>query len=237
MLIIVDKRLPGEAKQALLKYGELIEFASPGITYKAISGHPDIFFCQAPSGLVVAPNTPVKYLSFLAEKNVIFTAGNLPVGNSYPETAHYNALATRKYLIHNPAITDQVVKDLATPRSPLSSRLSPLSLNQGYTRCNLINLNEDRFITSDKGIEKALLTHGLDVQYVSPAGILLPGFDHGFFGGCCGVLGDKLFVTGKLESFPEGDIVQKVAIDSGFEVVELYDGPLFDAGGICFIPI
>jgi hypothetical protein len=39
--------------------------------------------------------------------------------------------------------------------------LTPIHVNQGYTRCNLLALNENLFITSDKGICNSLLDHGL----------------------------------------------------------------------------
>ena len=236
MLIIIDKRLPIKVRQFLAKYGELIEFATSGITYEAISGHPDIFFCQTTAGLIVAPNTPGKYLSKLIAKKIPFTFGRLPVGNSYPESARYNAVVTDKYLIHNQAITDPSISALTTASDNLTFTLSALTLNQGYTRCNLIALGESNFITSDKGIEKALQAKCLEVQFVSPVGILLPGYENGFFGGCCGIWDDKLFITGNLDHYSEGERVREIAAGSGMEIIELYDGPLFDGGGIFFIP-
>ena len=244
MLIIIDKRIPEEAKQTLAGYGELLEFATHGITYDAISGHPDIFFCQTPGGLIVAPNAPAEFLLQLESRYIPYTPGEKPVGSKYPETARYNAVVTDKYLIHNTSVTDPSIINatltfIPPPSSllpsPYSVLLTPYSIRQAYTRCNLIALNDGCFITSDRGIEKALKAHHLDVLYVSPAGIVLPGFPNGFFGGCCGVWDDKLFITGSLRFFPEGENVRQFANDSGLEVIELYNGPLFDGGGILFI--
>ena len=70
---------------------------------------------------------------------------------------------------------------------------------------------------------------------ISPHGILLEGFPHGFFGGCCGIWKDKVFINGSLDHFPEGEKVRQYLKDLGYEVVELYDGPLTDAGSILFV--
>jgi hypothetical protein len=108
-----------------------------------------------------------------------------------------------------------------------------IHVKQGYTRCNLIPLGNNRFITSDKGIEKTLLQYGLEVLYVDPDGILLPGFNHGFIGGTCGVWQNKLFFIGSLKYFPEGQKIKDFV--TGMEIIELYDGSLFDGGSILFI--
>ncbi|HNX44250.1 MAG TPA: hypothetical protein PLJ84_10805 [Bacteroidales bacterium] len=229
MLIIADKRIPGQAKQKLSAFGELMEFSTSGITYDAISGHPDIFFCQTPHGLVAAPNTPAGFLRQLDTKNISYTTGEQPVGNRYPGTAHYNAVVTEKFLIHNASVTDGKLRKLL-----LTFDILPLTFKQAYTRCNLIPLSEQHFITSDRGIEKVLRNHNLEALYVSPKGIILPGFPNGFFGGCCGVWQDKLFVTGSLNRYAEGEKVRQFTLQAGLQVVELYNGPLFDGGGIFF---
>jgi len=244
MLIIIDKRIPEEAKQTLASYGELLEFATRGITYNAISGHPDIFFCQTPRGLIVAPNTPAEFLRQLKFRNIPYTPGEKPVGSKYPGTARYNAVVTDNYLIHNTSVTDPSILNSTLTfipshsflrPSPYSILRSPYSIRQAYTRCNLIALGDDHFITSDRGIEKALISNNLEVLYVSPRDIILPGFPNGFFGGCCGVWEDRLFITGSLNYYSEGEKVRQFSRRAGFRVIELYDGSLLDGGGILFI--
>ncbi len=244
MLIIIDKRIPEEAKQTLAGYGELLEFATHGITYDAISGHPDIFFCQTPGGLIVAPNTPAEFLLQLKFRNIPYTPGEKPVGSKYPGTARYNAVVTDNYLIHNTSVTDPSILNSTLTfipshsflrPSPYSILRSPYSIRQAYTRCNLIALGDDHFITSDRGIEKALISNNLEVLYVSPRDIILPGFPNGFFGGCCGVWEDRLFITGSLNYYSEGEKVRQFSRRAGFRVIELYDGSLLDGGGILFI--
>jgi len=228
MLIIVDKKIAEEAKRRLSKIGNLLELETSGITYPAISGHPDIFFTQIGKKLIVAPNLPEKYFSILQEKKTDLLIGENHVGKVYPKTASYNAVVTNSYLFHNLKITETSILHHA-------KQLKFIQVNQGYTRCNLVFLDENTAITSDKGIAKNVAHHGLKGLYVDPKGIRLPGFDHGFFGGCCGILGNKLFLLGSLKKHTEGEKVKAFVETLDWEIVELSDQELFDGGGIFFI--
>lgn len=70
-------------------------------------------------------------------------------------------------------------------------------------------------------------------MYVNPEGIQLPGFDHGFVGGAAGIYKDQVFFIGNLDYFSEGEKFRHFL--SGYEIIELYDGPLFDGGSILFL--
>lgn len=228
MLIIVDKKIPEKAKINLRKYGNLLELETDGLTYPAISGHPDVFFNQIDEQLVVAPNLPSKYYEILNENKITYQIGESPVGASYPETAKYNAVVSSKYLVHNSKITDPIIQKLCEDKIRLG-------VNQGYTRCNLIFVDKNHTITSDIGIAKTLHKNNVETLFVSPRGIDLPGFKNGFFGGCCGVYQNKLFVLGKLTKYPEGEKVREFVGKLNFQIIELCDTVLFDGGGVLFI--
>ncbi len=229
MLIVLDHKMPPEAKHKLREYGELLELQTSGITYEAISGHPDVFFHQMEEHLVLAPNLPEKYKAALRERNIPFTEGEQDVGEKYPASSAYNAVSIGKLLIHNFRNTDSMITRLADDADLIH-------VDQGYTRCNLLALDEQHFITSDEKIARVLKRFEKDCLYVPPQDILLPGFKHGFFGGCCGLWEDKLFLTGSLREYPEGDKLTAYLEDQGVEILELYPGPLFDVGSILFIP-
>lgn len=239
MLIITDRRIPDPAKLSLAKYGEVIEFHSEGITYDAISGHPDIFFCQSPAGLVVAPNTPPHFIGLLTRYNLDFTFGSSYVGASYPGSARYNALITENYLFHHLSTTDPEILALFSQSSPTSNAAEnekiKINLNQGYTNCNLQHLGNKAFLTTDRGIWNKLTSIPLKTTLVSPSGIILPGMKYGFIGGCCGLVDQTLFILGKLQYHQDGELIRLAAEEQGLTITELYNGPLFDGGGILFI--
>ena len=220
--------MPDEAKEALCAFGELIELKTHGITYEAISGHPDIFFFSCSSALIAAPNLPKEYFRILEEKSAVCVKGNSPVGMKYPETARYNAAQSGSFLIHRTDITDSQVLFHTKEKETIH-------VAQGYCRCSLLPLKEDGFITSDEGIYKALKARGLNVLYVLPDEIILPGLSHGFFGGACGSWNDKVFLAGSLKYHSQGGEIKNFLQAMDYEIVELYDGPLFDSGSIIFL--
>ena len=228
MLIIVDKKIPREAKEKLSAAGNILELETEGIVYPAISGHPDIFFCKTPQVLVISPSLPDKYLHKIQEQKLQFILGNQASSIQHPESARYNAAINDRYLVHRLEYTDPVILQNCHP-------LKKIPVKQAYTRCNLLLLRDDHYITSDRGIHKNLQRSGLEGIFVSPEGILLPGFPNGFIGGAMGLLNDTIFIIGSLAYFPEGGAVRKFLEDLQYKIVELYDGPFFDGGGILFL--
>jgi hypothetical protein len=226
-MVIIDKKTPPAAKEKLAVFGGLIELATSGITYPAISGHPDIFFCQTPSGLIVAPNLPDEYFSLLDQHKIKYQKGKTIVGKAYPQSSPYNAVVTQKHLIHNLKFTDPLLLKAC-------EGLTPSHVNQGYTRCNLLALNENLSITSDKGICNSLSDHGLICHIFPPDEIKLEGFTNGFLGGACGIWDLKLFICGSLRHYSRGHDFRKIVESEGYEIIELVDEPLMDVGSILF---
>lgn len=228
MQIIIDRKMPEQAKETLASFGEIIDLATSGITYEAISGHPDIFFFMSSSLLIASPNLPAEYFRTLDEKKVRYIKGDSPVGVKYPETARYNASGSQSYLIHRLDITEKRILDY-------SGEKQTIHVNQGYCRCSLLPLKTDSFITSDVGIYKKLKETGLEVLHVSSESVVLPGLKHGFIGGACGVMDNTVFLCGSLSYHPQGGEIRSFLNKNGYKILELYDGPLFDAGSILFL--
>jgi Family of unknown function (DUF6873) len=228
MLIIADKRIPKEAKQELSKYAKLVEMHSTGIVEESVSGHTDIFITEIDNRLLLAPQTPLHIINALKEEDIDFEYGKSLLSNTYPKIAAYNTVITDKYLIHKLSITDEAIIDRCEDKTHIN-------VSQGFTRCSLIALPNNLFITSDKGIEKALLEKKLEVLYLNPTDILLPGQKHGFIGGCAGVYNNTLFLLGSLKYYAEGDIFLAFLQRHNISYIELYDGKLFDGGSIFFV--
>lgn len=226
-LIITDKKLPLPAKNTLKTFGELVLLQTDNLVYKSISGHPDIFMCQGAEGLVVAPGLPTELHAILAETGIRLITGHSNPGKAYPESAGYNAVVTDECIIHNLKITDPAIVEAFPNRKHLH-------VNQGYTRCNLLALDNHHFITSDRGIEKVLTLEKKSVLYVDPVPVRLRGQKHGFFPGCCGIAGDEVLIAGGLSYHPDGDEITTFIHEAGFAFRELYNGSLTDVGGIFY---
>jgi len=242
MLIIIDKKIPAQAKDSLSAYGHILELETGGIVYPAISGHPDIFFCKTPEMLIVHPGLPEFYFQQLKEHGVQYITGNPdssiehrvssiehPASSiQHPASIHYNTAVNDRYLVHRLEYTDPVILQHC-------HTLKKIPVKQGYTRCNLLLMNDDHYLTSDAGIHKNLTRSGLEGVFVSPEGILLPGFPNGFIGGAMGLLNETIFIIGSLDHYSEGVVVRNYLEDLNYRMIELYDGPLFDGGGILFL--
>jgi len=228
MLIIADNRIPLQAKENLLKHGEVVWLETSNITEESVSGHPDIFFCRSNKNLIVAPNLPEAYKKILTKNEIRFVEGSRIVSTGYPAAAVYNAVITDKHLIHKTDITDKIILNDCED-------LQQIHVMQGFTRCSLLSLKDGHFITSDTGISKSLVAKGLKGLLVSPDDIILPGHSHGFFGGVCGVIDDKIFMIGNLVFYSDAEKVKTFVSMLGYKVIELYDGPLFDGGSILFL--
>ena len=244
--IIADGRMPEEAKKNLKKLGDVLFLNPTEITYKSISAHPDIFFFQTEDGLIYAPNAPKRIVKELKKRKIKLTEGKKEVGKKYPETIPYNAVGIGDTLIHNLKHTDPTI---------LSLYENHIHVNQGYTRCNLVALNENVFITSmedykttrlqDYKLEDAETQRRKDAEfkvqsskfkvlYIDPRQIKLEGHDHGFFPGCCGVWKNNLIVCGSTKYLKEKAELDKFLEDNGFNLIELYDGELVDVGSVFF---
>jgi hypothetical protein len=226
--IIADKRMPAIAANKLSVFGEVLFLETRGITYDAISGHPDIFITQTAQKLIVAPNIPIEFQYILQNKNIQFQIGSKAIGSTYPETSYYNALADDDILLHNLEYTDSVILNSCT-------NLHQISVNQSYTRCNCISLGNNSYITSDKGIEKTLLFHGFEVLFINPEQIVLEGFSHGFIGGCCGIYENTMLICGNPDFIQQGNALREFVKSRGFNIHELYDGPFIDIGSLIIV--
>ena len=224
MLIIIDKRIPEEAKKNLSKYGEIFELETYDIVYDAISCHPDIFIFQHNNKLIIAPQSPKKLIDKLKQLYIEFQFGSKNLSNKYPATAYYNVANNDNLFIGNMNNCTSEILELSKDKTWIQSK-------QSYSYCNNIILSEEHIITNDIKVQKQIKSS----LFIKPEEIILPGFDYGFIGGCSGVIDKNLFLIGSLNHHSQGDIIKEYIKDSYYKLIELYDGPLFDGGGIFFI--
>lgn len=224
--IIASSMMPTAAKEKLQTLGNVIWLEPSNLAYPSISSHPDIFFfcdnernCKS---IVCASNTPTEWLENI---KLPVIKGGKPVGNKYPETVHYNAVGIDNILIHNLQFSDE----------KLLTKSVQINVNQGYTRCNLLALNETNYITSDLGIKKTLEKYSFDVFYVDPQQIVLPGQKYGFFPGCCGLFGENVVICGSLNHLKECKELKKFIRRNKMKIIELYNGELVDVGSLFFL--
>lgn len=173
-----------------------------------ISCHPDIYICQ------------------LTGKKV-YKGDYSKLGADYPAHAIYNGCSTGKYFIHNLKITDSDLFDASS-----NCNLVPIHVAQGYSKCNIVVVDEDSIITSDMGIYKATLKAGLDVLLVRPKQVILDGYPYGFLGGASGKVGDTILFNGDLSKHSDYSEIARFITDRGLRIKYFKEYPLTDIGSI-----
>lgn len=222
-IAIIDARSPQTAFETLAERFTVVPFMSENCTYTAIAGHPDVFISQGKT-TVIAPNTPENVRKLIPS----FIVGKIPVGTNLQNSTPYNCVITGNYIFHKQGFTDPIIIE----KNPHKSFIS---VPQAYTRCNLMEITQDVFITSDKGIHNILTQNKVECLFVTPKGIQLPPYKYGFIGGCMGKYNETIYINGSLSNHSEGDNIRSFIKNNSLEIVELHKGELYDGGGILFL--
>ncbi len=229
MFAIIDSRSSEQAFENLRKYvTDLYMFQTSGVTDTSISGHPDIFIYQDKNHLIVATNAPTDLFKFMDKNNITYLKGEKDVGHDLGSNVQYNCLSTSQFLFHKSEYTDSIVLNV-------NKHKEFISLPQAYTRCSLVHLCNDNYLTSDRGIEKALLKRKLSCFYFSPDEIDIHDHRHGFIGGSIGILGKRIFFNGNVDLHADGHRLREYISGLDFEIVNLSDKFLYDGGCILFV--
>ncbi|MBF8275139.1 MAG: hypothetical protein HW390_212 [Candidatus Brocadiaceae bacterium] len=228
MFAIIDSRSSKRVITTLKEYVEdVFAFQTNELTYDSISGHPDIFLYQDKDHLVVAPNAPAVLFKFLERYSIAYLKGKMDVGNEFGNSVQYNCLATPDFLFHKPGYTDPVILEINREKEFIQ-------LSQAYTRCSLVHLYGNNYVTSDRGIEKVLLRKGLSCIYFHPEEIRIRDHKNGFIGGAAGVWEKNIFFNGNIELHEDGQRLKEHLLNLGLEIVCLSDEYLYDGGCIFF---
>ena len=228
MYVIADNRIPQAAKQQLEKYAKLIPLETQNIVETSVSGHPDIFMTACNNEFVISPQIPQNIVDVIEKTNTSYYFGTAKLSENYPQIAAFNAVITQELLIHKLSITDECIENLCVNKTKIN-------VNQGFTRCSLIALPNNHFITSDKGIAAVLEKIHASVLYVDSFDIILPAQKHGFIGGCMAFFDGILWIIGSLHAFKEGEKILQFLKKINLPFIELYNGPLWDGGSLFFL--
>lgn len=227
-LVLVDDRIINSVHDALLPFAErIIGFKSEGITYNAVSCHPDVFIHQGVNTNIIAPNTPTEIIQHFDNLDIPYQFGQAMVGTDLVGSTPYNCITTETSLLHKKGFTDNVILN----NNP---QLNFINLPQAYSRCTTLVLRDGVAITSDLGVQKALCAHGWEVLYFDPSEIQIMDHRNGFFGGCCGIFNNTIFTLGDPLLHKDGE--QFIALISSYnsEIQALTTEELYDGGGILF---
>ncbi|NQT22461.1 MAG: hypothetical protein HQ579_03365 [Candidatus Omnitrophica bacterium] len=227
----IPKTYLKKIKEAIPRLG-LIALQNSDQVYDSIASHPDIFFFEVDKKTIIYADTVHrKIINKLSRVGLSLIKAQKRPSGSYPETSLLNAVNTGTYVFHNVEHTDESIKIEAQKRN-----LKLIHVNQGYSRCSVIPLNNNSIITSDAGIAGKATREGLKVLLVSEAEILLPGERNGFIGGCSGIMHDgTVFFLGDITIHPNFKEIDLFIKNCGLGYRYIRSLALFDAGSLLFL--
>lgn len=196
-----------------------------------ICHHPDTLLCTIPGYLFLPQTYYYANAAFFDDiarlANVTLCTLSTPHGSAYPADAAYNGVLCGRYLLGKTAILAPEIPDTAK-----KCGYTPISVRQGYAACSAIVLG-DALFTSDPSILRAVGEFpAITATRLDAFPIALPGYDCGFPGGCCGLVGDTLYWFGT----PDAQVLTPVHTHCrmhGITECVLWESPrLTDYGGI-----
>ena len=196
---------------------------------KALQKHADLGICVFSENKAVCPPDSFDYYQkVLSPYSFEIIKGKTSLDCHYPKDSAYNVCIVGKKCFLNKNVCDSLLFDILT-----SEGYEIINVKQGYTKCSICPIDENSIITADISIAKEAKIRGMDVLLVSNDGIVLDGYDNGFFGGCCGLGGNStLLINGDIEAFPDGNAVRDFLSKRNMQAVNLKKGNLTDIGSI-----
>ena len=227
-IYIVNSQININTKELLSTYGFVAGVnAHPNLPTPE-KHHADMQFAKIDNHtLIRAPKSSVD----ASLDGISLLTGSVDLYEKYPDNIAYNILRCGEHFFHNLKHTAPEVKNEINNRN-----FNLLNTNQGYAGCSSICVplqdGEILLLSSDKGIISSVNKLGkrnIHTEYFEETkSIILPGYDHGFIGGCCGYdeeLG--LLVYGKINGQ-----LKVLSERYNFPILSIFDGPLTDIGGI-----
>lgn len=224
----VDSRISQEEIYALSKLDfNLILCPQLKNLYEAISGHPDIQVNIVDnSSIIVHKDFPLDLIKKISNYEIKVYKSLDSLDSKYPKDILLNAVTLKDYFIHNLKFTDKNLLNLVKDRILIHT-------NQGYTKCSTAIVSNKAIITSDISIKKSLMYTNIDVLFLPPGHIVLPGLDYGFIGGTCGLIDEgTIGFFGDLENYKYGKEILNFLIIHDVKPIYFKKGPLIDRGSL-----
>ena len=195
----------------------------------SLSRHADLSIAIVSSKKAVCPpESYAYYKSALFPYGFEIIEGKTHLGCNYPLDSAYNVCIIGKKCFLNKKVCDPTLYDIL-----ISEGYEIIFVNQGYTKCSICPIDENTFITADKGIYDKGVEMGFEALLISNEGILLPDYKNGFWGGCCGLgAPDTLLVNGDVETIKSGNLIKEFLNRKGIKIKNLKKGEVIDIGSV-----
>lgn len=220
--VIVSSELPSDMKSELKKLNiNIIPSAEINFSVNGISRHPDMQIAHMGENIFIShPFSAGHYKKYFP--CICGTSGNT---GTYPSDIAYNIAISGNHMICNKKYTDEKILTVWDKKI--------INIRQGYSKCSILIVDENSFITSDNGIYKTLKSNNMNVLKIRTGFIELPGQNYGFIGGASGKLAKNLIAfAGNIKNHPDYDNIRGFCKNSGVDIYSLGKDSLLDIGSL-----
>lgn len=231
-ILIVDSRITEKCERSLEGYGfYLIKLPADSTLGEAVRSHPDTVMFYSDGEII----TTAEYCDDAAYifSDIREYAPNVKISftddrrsDKYPHDCVMNALVIGNKIFCKTDTASASIKDFATRHG-----YTVIHTNQGYPSCSVLAFGNSA-ITADAGLASVLKNNGVKVTLINQGGISLPPHEYGFIGGASGVVDNKIYFFGNLDSHPDVKAIREAILSEGYLPVSLSDEELSDFGGI-----
>ena len=198
--------------------------------YEAINGHPDIQLNilknKSSAQIIIHKDIDENFKKILKLNSIKYIVSKSSLSNTYPQDIILNSLILENYFVHNLKFTDENLLQSQNAKTKIN-------VSQGYTKCSILPVRDNAFITSDKGIYEALKDYNFHILLLPPGDILLPSLNYGFIGGTGGMISnDRMAFFGDLDSYKWGEKIKKFLYKYDVSPIALRKGKLIDRGSL-----
>lgn len=198
---------------------------------KPVSLHADMLMCYLGNGQAICHQSQKKLTDELTKLGLKISIGKSKLKKKYPHDIAYDFLLTEKYGFGNLKHTDKNILEYCA-----ENEIKTVDVKQGYAKCSCLVVDGNSIITADIAIAQAAEQCEIDVLLISPGQIDLPGYNHGFIGGCAGYIAkDTIAFTGDITRHSDFAKIDEFISKRGKKYICLSQNKLIDIGGI--IPI
>jgi len=202
---------------------------------RRIACHPDTLTAQIGDTLVFSASydaqVPALFASLTRRTACRMVRSSGVIGTRYPADVGCNVLVRGQFLYGFEA---HLWPEIA--RTAADKGMTVRSVRQGYAGCSAL-VCSDLVISADPSVLRAVSEDGAEILPISHGGIELPGYGCGFIGGASGFCEGTAVFFGSPDRHPDGAKIRDTLEKRGMELLPLADSPLFDGGGIRFLPL
>ncbi len=188
-----------------------------------ISNHADVLYLKTDNNEIYVSSCQSNNYKLLHENKYKINPISLNIGYKYE--SKLNIVITENKIICNTKTCMDISK--------IKKNREIVLVNQGYTKCSTIVVNNNCFITEDIGIYNKLNAIGAKCLLIEKGYVKLDGYDYGFIGGASTILNSEtLLFFGDITQHPQYNNIITFCKYNNIEVDYIKDMPLTDIGGI-----